>query len=161
MTLSWFGVSTAEDAQNKRTSWPCWAQNQSIWTPTTPRTTTTKTSRQFLKFVVLPSFTLQVILVFVGDPYKRTVTTLIYTMDLHSLSKFTSALTSLSMVNGTTMATKACLSSTRIEKSNAEEEVTDTKGTKLAAGKMADRTLLPYLLSTFQGLLEDYDSLDV
>lgn len=78
------------------------------------------------------------------------------TIDPHPTFNSTSALVSMSKVARTTLATHAAASSTRNKNANAEQEVTATKVTGLAAGLMMNRSTLARHPSSLQGLMEDH-----
>lgn len=82
------------------------------------------------------------------------------TMDLHPLSKATSALASMSDVIRSTLATQAVVTSTQNQNAITEREVTVNKVTRAAAGIIEDRSTQPHLSSSLHGLMENHTGLD-
>lgn len=81
------------------------------------------------------------------------------TADPHPSPNSKSAVASISMKTGATLGTQAFTFPTRNEKANAEWKITTSRVTRPAAGIMMDRSPLPCLRSSLQGVTKDHDGL--
>lgn len=82
-------------------------------------------------------------------------------MNAHPSFKRTSAITSLSNVTGTTLATEVVACFSRIEEATPDYDVTASKVTGPAASILTDRSMLPRIPSSSQGMIEKITFLDV
>lgn len=81
-------------------------------------------------------------------------------MDPHLSSKSKRFFVFMSKVSGSALTSQENSSSTRKERTHAERKVSSIKVTGPAAGKLTNRSTLPWRSSSTQGLTENHDGLD-